>query len=451
MSALERVVWAEGMLMSPQHLQQQDDYHEALLEARVAALAPHAWGVCELSIDLSALEAGQVHVRSFHGVFPSGATLQLADGAGPARPIEDQLASPRERLNVYLVLPRERLGAANYAREEREHTRLRYRVATRAVWDGVTPEREEPIEFARLNAQLRFGDEPREDAEWLQIAELVRDGGGKPRLSTTYSPPALRLSAAAPLRAGLETVLGASLAKRRAVTEALRHRDAVSVEFGADEVTRYLALSALGGAIPLLKHLLEQPRTSPYQLYLTLLQVVGQLCAFSVDEDPASLPAYQHAGLRETFEPLFARLLALLQVTVPSRVLTLALEARVDGLHLVRLQAPELQQEGVRFVLAIQAALPEHSVHELVPKVAKIAAWSEIQRYLSASMSTVPLTICTRPPREVPLRPGRQYFSVEAGGAVFRGALREKTLALQLPPPFAPDTTHAELFAILPG
>ncbi len=450
MTSLERVVWAEGMLMSPQHLQQQDSYHEALLETRVAALTPYAWGVCEMVIDAAALEAGQVLVRSFHGVFPSGATLRL-EGAGPSRPLEQHLTPPRERLDVYLVLPRERLGAANYAREAGEHASLRYRVDTRAVWDAVTPEREERVELARFNAQLRFGDEPREDVEWLKIAELVRDADGKARLSGSYVPPALRLSAAPVLRAGLEGVLGASLAKRRAVSEALRHRDAVSVEFGADEVTRYLALSALGGAIPLLKHALEQPSTSPHQLYSSLAQFVGQLCAFSVDEDPAALAPYRHASLRETFEPLFTRLLALLQVAVQSRVVTVALEARVDGLHLARLGAPELQQDGVRFVLAVQAALPEHTVHELVPKVAKIAAWSEIQRYLSASVSTVPLTMCTRPPREIPLRPGKQYFSVDASAAQFLSALCEKTLALQLPPPFVPETTRAELLAILPG
>jgi type VI secretion system protein ImpJ len=449
MSALERVVWTEGMLMSPQHLQQQDDYHAAMLEARVGSLTPHAWGVCELSIDLPALEAGQVVVRAFRGVFPSGATLQLTGGVG--RPLDHHLAPPRERLDVYLVLPRERLGAANYARDDGEHVSMRYRVATRPVWDAVTPEREERVEFARLNAQLRFGDEPREDVEWLKIAELVRDATGKPSLSTSYIPPALQLTAAPALRAGLETVLSASLTKRRAVSEALRHRDAVSVEFGADEVTRYLALSALGGAIPLLKHLLEQPLVAPYQVYLTLVQFVGQLCAFGVDEDPSALPPYRHAGLRETFEPLFAKLLALLQVAVHSRVLTIALEGRVDGLHLARLQAPELQQEGVRFVLAVQAALPEHTVYELLPKVAKIAAWSEIQRYLSASVSTVPLAACPCPPRELPLRPGKQYFTVDPADGVFRSALREKTLALQLPPPFAPDTTRAELFAILPG
>ena len=35
-----RVVWSEGMLVSPQHLQQADLYHERLLNQRLAAIAP---------------------------------------------------------------------------------------------------------------------------------------------------------------------------------------------------------------------------------------------------------------------------------------------------------------------------------------------------------------------------------------------------------------------------
>jgi type VI secretion system protein ImpJ len=453
MSSLSRVVWAEGMLMSPQHFQQQDGYHEALLDARVAAVAPHPWGVAELTLDARALEADQVLVRSFCGVFPSGATVRIAaDGeALLARRLDNQLAPPRERLDVFLVLPLERLGAANYARAEAERGAARYWVETRNLFDSVAPEREERVDLARCNAQLRFGDEPRDDVESIKIAELVRDASGKAGLAASYVPPALRLAAAPALRAGLERVLSACLTKRRTVSEALRHRDAVSVEFAADEVTRYLALSALGGVIPGLKHLLEQPQTSAYQAYLTLSQFVGQLCAFSADEDPATLPGYQHADLRASFEPLFRTALSLLQVAVQTRVLTIPLEGRVDGLHLARLSAAELQQPGVRFLLGVQAALPEHSVHELACRLAKIAAWTEIQRYLSASVSTVPLSVCARPPRELPLRADKQYFTLEAESALFRAALREKTLAVHLPPAFAPATTHVELFAILPG
>ncbi len=37
---LQRVVWSEGSLVSPQHLQQLDLYHESLLDERIAGLTP---------------------------------------------------------------------------------------------------------------------------------------------------------------------------------------------------------------------------------------------------------------------------------------------------------------------------------------------------------------------------------------------------------------------------
>ena len=52
----QRVVWSEGMLISPQHLQQQDRYHEALLSERLRAYSPHAWGVVELVLEEAGAE-----------------------------------------------------------------------------------------------------------------------------------------------------------------------------------------------------------------------------------------------------------------------------------------------------------------------------------------------------------------------------------------------------------
>ena len=37
-------VWTEGLFMTPQHLQQSDLYHEALLQARVQAALSYGWG-----------------------------------------------------------------------------------------------------------------------------------------------------------------------------------------------------------------------------------------------------------------------------------------------------------------------------------------------------------------------------------------------------------------------
>ena len=51
MKPIQRVVWSEGMFLSPQHLQQLDAYHEELLQTRLSAASGHLWGIvwCELS------------------------------------------------------------------------------------------------------------------------------------------------------------------------------------------------------------------------------------------------------------------------------------------------------------------------------------------------------------------------------------------------------------------
>ena len=60
-----RVVWAEGMVMTPQHMQQADVYHDRTLAARLAALVPHPWGVVEIEVDAQALASGQFRLANF--------------------------------------------------------------------------------------------------------------------------------------------------------------------------------------------------------------------------------------------------------------------------------------------------------------------------------------------------------------------------------------------------
>lgn len=456
MIELQRIVWSEGMLISPQHFQQQDRYHERLLHERLGASVPHGWGLSALELDEAALGAGKVSLRAIAGVLPGGTAVCLRAGepeAPPARSIEaHHFPAHAETLDVYLALPLERPHGGSYARLDAERGRSRFVVETRSVLDVASTEPDEarPVDFARRCWVLALGTEASDDHESIKVAEVVRDRAGALRYSATYVAPCLRVGVSTLLHDGLRRVLAASVARRRAVADELRHRDRSAVEFAADEVARYLALHALSGAIPVLKHLLECEVASPLQAYTALVQFAGQLSAFSVDEDPAQLPAYAHLDLRSTFEPLLAKLMSLLSLVVSARVLTVPLESRVDGMHLGRLSAPELMGPSVRYVLAVQSAVPEHTTYELLPRVAKVAAWTEIPRYLNAAVSTVLLTPSRRPPREVPVRAEKQYFMLHAEGAVWRHIVHERTIAVHLPPPFDPATTHVELLAI-PG
>lgn len=449
MRPLQRVVWSEGMLISPQHLQQQDRYHEALLGERLRAYSPRAWGVVEMALDARALERGQVALQSFFGILPDGSVAQFEPGhpeAPAARAFEGHFPAHAQTLEVFLGVPREP-SAGGYARGPGDARRARYTVDTRTVLDAVGAGDAESVDFARRNFSLVFGDESRDDLECLKLAELVREGG-RVTFAGPFVPPSLRVGASAFLADGVRRVLTAAVAKRREVAADRRQRDRSSVEYSADDVSRYLALHALSGAIPALQDIVETGDASPYHAHSLLVQLAGQLTAFAADEDPADLPRYVHAEPRLTFEPLFAKLLSLLRVAVAARTITVPLEARADGSHLGRLLDPQWLTSGVRFLLGVQAALPEHQIYGLLPRVAKVASWQDIPHLVNAATSGVPLHPSPRPPREVAVRAGKTYFALQADHAAFQGVLSQRAIAVYLPPPFDAKTTQVELIGI---
>src|SRR5258708_16855333 len=68
-------VWTEGLFMTPQHLQQSDLYHEALLHARMHAVAKYDWGLTGCQFDERALSAGQLKLVKCHRFFPHGTSF----------------------------------------------------------------------------------------------------------------------------------------------------------------------------------------------------------------------------------------------------------------------------------------------------------------------------------------------------------------------------------------
>ena len=97
MKGIQRVVWSEGMLVSPQHLQQADLYHERLLDCRLGATASLSWGITGVEIDGGALAADQLVVNRFSGVLPDGLPLDFKAG-DPEAPAARRMASRRGKV-----------------------------------------------------------------------------------------------------------------------------------------------------------------------------------------------------------------------------------------------------------------------------------------------------------------------------------------------------------------
>ncbi|HKX82677.1 MAG TPA: type VI secretion system baseplate subunit TssK, partial [Pyrinomonadaceae bacterium] len=70
MSKYRKIVWNEGMLLTPHHFQQWDNYHEELLNSRVRSMMSYEYGVLDLRINHEAIANGNFQMLNCIAVMP---------------------------------------------------------------------------------------------------------------------------------------------------------------------------------------------------------------------------------------------------------------------------------------------------------------------------------------------------------------------------------------------
>ncbi len=444
-----RVVWSEGMLLGPQHLQLQDRFHEASTDARVSTLSPGAWGVAEAAFDTAALAAGQLRLVRFTGVMPDGLVVAFEEGdagAPPARAIAELFPAAAKSLEVTLAVPRAREGVPTFG-ETAGPTGSRFLVSTVNATDGSAEGEPVVVPVARPNAVLLVGNEARPDHETLRLGEIVRSPSGQLALDPAALPPLLRIAASPDLMRRVREVLARAIAKQRELVETHRHRDLASGEIAGPDLARLLQLLALNRHIPVLANVAEQGDLSAQAAYLALASLAGELDTFFPDGDPTQYPRFAHDQPRAAFDPVLARLATLLGGLASAQFVQIALEQRPGGIHVARLADDRVLKGGQLFLL-VKAELPEAQTAEQVPRLCKIASVSDIQALLGAAAPGLQVQLVHRPPPQLPIRPGALYFSIAKGERYWERIASTRALAVYLPPPVDPARPRLELLAI---
>ncbi len=439
MKSPQRVVWSEGMLISPHHLQQSDLYHERNLNSRMGAITPFGWGIRECQIDPAALSAGQFRLSKFVGVLSDGLFLAFEGGDAecpPSRAIEGHFPPTHPVLEVYLAVPIERETGASVSRPSKGGggARTRYTSVERSIPDAVGEASDLEVSFAQRNVSILFGGEPREDYRSIKVAEVMRDGAGVFSLNDVYSPPVLRIGAAPFLIDNTRRLLSQLVARQRQLSDERRQRDASTVEFAAHDVTRFLLLHTLNTTIPILAAYENSGDAHPYDLYVALASLAGQLSTFAVADIITNIPKFSFSEPRSTFEELFAMIISLLVETIRDVVFPLSLTVS-QGVFIGRLEDERLLRCQI-FVLAVHGQeMPEEQVRQRLPGLCKIASWNQMTTVLRSGTPGVPVESTTRPPAEVPVKVGTAYFLLDLKSEHWRAVLQERSIGVYLPPP----------------
>lgn len=405
-----KVVWSEGMLLQPQHLQQHDRYLATQLEARVGALRPYGWGVARLEIDEQALALGKLALVAFSGVLP--------DGTPVGAPGDDELPLPIDippdarDVTIVLALPVRRHGVPEVDDGHGLENFARHRSAEVEVWDSNGLDSSAQVTVGKLRLRLALASEVADAWVTLGVARVIeRRADNRVVLDPAYCPPALDVRAAPALKGFLDELLG--LLHQRG--EALAARLAQPAGAGAADIADFLLLQLLNRSQPLVAHLAGMSGLHPEALYRELVRLAGELATFTrADKRPSPYPVYRHDALDASFAPLMLDLRRSLSAVMDPHAVPIPLEERQFGIRVAVLPDRALLHAAT-FVLAVQAQLAPEAVRGSFPPQVKIGSVETIRDLVNLQLPGIALRPLPVAPRQLPYLAGYTYFELDRG------------------------------------
>lgn len=304
---MDRIQWHEGMLLSPQHLQQESARVDALVGWHALAARPSGWGVRRLQLDDARLTNGVVSISAVEAILPDGMAVRYHADDAQGQTLTLDLAPHAAEMEsgalpVYLVV-----GSARSLRLPGQPARFRP-VASSLVEDEVSDALAEEVPRMTANLSLVAGKMPGPAHVALHLLTLRRENEIVRR--APFWPAQLEVPAddailqraqslAAQMRSkalflGRQTALGSSRIEDRLALLELKAR-----------------LSSLTLNLPLLEAVVHAPPVQPQPLYLALCAQLGPLAGLSRDAVPTAPPPYVHADSHAAFVQVLDKLHAL--------------------------------------------------------------------------------------------------------------------------------------------
>ena len=300
------VRWHEGMLLAPQHMQQQAARNEQLLNYYAAAHAPFGWGVRRLDIDKAELENDRFRVKYVEAIMPDGL---LVAGAPEDVDLGRFKADAAGGIKVYLCVPEDQTESAQATG--------RYEVfVDRAVRDA-DPEADEGqlalrIDRLRPSLSLQVGNSHTRGFVVLPIAEL--DYVQTAFQMTPYVPPLLAVEGepfAHSLQKACDDLVEKTHSKARFLMDAID--DPID---SANRLFQERRLHSLMAGLPSFEALLKSQAAHPFALYVALSSLAGHVAALQPSYTLISPPRYLHDELIKTFSGLISKVTGILDDAV---------------------------------------------------------------------------------------------------------------------------------------
>jgi type VI secretion system protein ImpJ len=405
-----KVIWSEGMLLQPQHLQQHDRYLQTQLESRVARLRPYSWGFSSLKIDEQQLALGKLALLSCSAVLPDGTPFILP--ADDDLPLPLDIPEDARNVVIVLALPLRRPGIPETGDSPAPDNFARHGAVDHEAWDSNGIDNSALMQVGRLRLRLALESEVANAYACIAVARVIeRRPDNRVVLDPEFCPPCLDFRVAPRLGGFADEVVG--LLHQRG--DALGNRLSQPGAAGAAEIADFLLLQLVNRAEPLFAHLATMTGLHPEDYYREAVQLAGELATFSPNNKRAiQYPVYRHDQLRETFLPVMEDLRQSLSMVLDTHAIPIPLEERQFGIRVAVMRDPELLKSAT-FVLMVNAHMPPETVRSSFPRQVKIGSVEKIRDLVNLQLPGIALRPLPVAPRQLPFHAGHTYFELDKG------------------------------------
>ncbi|MBJ7540004.1 type VI secretion system baseplate subunit TssK [Marinomonas transparens] len=295
------VCWHEGMLLSPQHFQQNHIYWESQLQSLIQAM-PYRWGIMQMAIDEARLLEGVVYLTRLRAIMPDG--LQIDYDVREHAPLQidlnkDAQFDEQAELKIQLTVPIRVSGSASNSSDiQRFHV-----VDGELAKDDNTGEEEAEVLRLQPIIALQATNQVKQQYIALPLLQVSKIDGAQYQI-TAYCPPMLGIGAdnfiasqdaqmeRLPLQPRLQNM--AFMIRKKARLLAGFSEDGEELLGSRVSEQHRLWIRAMVQHLAELELLVDSAVSPPWQVYQVLARLIGSLCELDSSRIPPKLPSYQH-------------------------------------------------------------------------------------------------------------------------------------------------------------
>lgn len=429
MSTTSKVIWNEGLFLSPQLFQQQERYLESMIHARCNTLSSFFWGMHSVLIDQDGLAVSTLSLRKASGTFADGTTFDAPSVAALPAPLT--ITSEHIGKTIYLAIPIRQLSHVEVFLDQACQHRHRYTISEQELPDLHTPSQPaRPVQLAKLQLYLVPANEMNGSWTGIPITHISSiHANHQVVLDETFMPPTIFLDTSKTLSDLVKSVLDLMHARADSMANHVTH--AGNKASSPAEITDYLLLSLLNRHGVILTHLLSK-MTQPETVYLQLCSLAAELATFTRSTARyVDYPAYQHIDPAKTFLPLIRDLHIMLNEVMIRNAQRIDLQVRPHHVRQAHIPAATLQTYNM-LVMAVSASVPAESLSHYFVARCKIGPADKLPELIRSHVSGIPLIPLPAPPRHIPFHSGCVYFALDTKGAMWDHVYRHGDLAMHI-------------------